>query len=52
MTVSPLTIAVALLKDIIGHPADRPYLSMMSVPAKLEIDIGSLCLFQIKRLVI
>ena len=52
VTVSPLAITVALLEDIIGHPINRPYLSVVCMPAELQVDVGSFRFFQVKRLMI
>ena len=41
MRVSPLAITVALLEDIIGHPINRPYLSVVCMPTELQVDAGS-----------
>ena len=49
---SPLAITVALLEDIIGHPINRPYLSVVCMPTELQVDAGSFRFFQIKRLMI
>ena len=52
VTVSPLAITVALLEDIIGHPINRPYLSVVCMPVELQVDVGSFRFFQVKRLMI
>ena len=52
MTVSPLAITVALLEYIISHPIDRPCLSVVCMPAELQVDAGSFRFFQVKRLMI
>ena len=52
VAVSPLTVAVTLLEYIISHPVDRPYLSVMCVPAELQVDAGSFCFFQVEGLMI
>jgi hypothetical protein len=35
-----LAITVALLEDIIGHPINRPYLSVVCMPTELQVDAG------------
>ena len=52
MAVSPLAVTVTLLEYIIGHPVDRPYLSVMCVSAELQVDAGRFCFFQVKGLMI
>lgn len=45
VTVSPLAITVALLEDIIGHPINRPYLSVVCMPTELQVDAGKPSVF-------
>lgn len=51
MRVSPLAITRGFAY-IISHPIDRPCLSVVCMPAELQVDADSFRFFQVKRLMI
>ena len=52
MRVSPLAVTVALFIDIIRNQTHRPHLSVVGMPAELQVDAGSFCVCQVIGLVI
>lgn len=52
MAVSPHTVAIALLEQMVGDQVERPNLSTVRMPAELKVDASLFCFRQIIGLMI